>query len=185
MADAQSAAGRTTSSSRRGRLAIMTGQAEQASPAEELPAVAARQPAGQASAASRALYRWLVHLGLIATVVVSLIFEPLVLTIHIVVGLVFAVLVGAHLLQRRRVSVNLAARLVRVMGLGRRAGRLALADALLAAVTLAMLASGFWDWFTGHPTRIRWHALTGVALAVLLAVHTIRRRSRLRRSQVR
>ena len=44
--------------------------------------------------ARRAVLRWLVHLGLIATVVVSLMFEPLVLAIHIAVGLVFVVLVG-------------------------------------------------------------------------------------------
>ncbi len=132
-----------------------------------------------------ALYRWLVHLGLIATVVISLIFEPLVLTIHIVVGLAFVALVGAHLLQRRHVSANLAARLAQLTALRRPAGRLALADALLATVTLAMLISGFWDWFGGHPTRIRWHALTGAGLVVLLMIHTARRWSRLRRSKVR
>ncbi len=107
------------------------------------------------------------------------------LTIHIVVGLAFVALVGGHLAQRRQVSANLVARLARVTALRRPAGRLALADALLAAVTLAVLGSGFWDWFAGHPTRIRWHALTGFALAVLLTVHTIRRWSRLRRSKVR
>ncbi len=159
----------------------MTRDAKQLSPAERASAATARRQA----AARRALYRWLVHLGLMATVVVSLIFEPLVLTIHIVVGLAFVALVGAHLAQRRQVSANLAARLARVTALWRPAGRLALADAVLAVVTLAMLASGFWDWFAGHPTRIRWHALTGVALAILLAIHTVRRWSRLRRSRVR
>ena len=49
---------------------------------------------GARDLARRASLRWLVHLGLIATVVVSLVFEPLVLTIHIAVGLVFVVLVG-------------------------------------------------------------------------------------------
>ena len=69
--------------------------------------------------------------------------------------------------------------------LARPSGRLALADLLLAVITAGMLASGFWDWFAGHPTKIRWHAITGVVLAILLMVHTIRRRSRLRRSAVR
>ena len=69
--------------------------------------------------ARRALLRWLVHLGLIATVVVSLVFEPLVLTIHIAVGLVFVVLVGLHLAQRRRVSARLLSRLARVRALAR------------------------------------------------------------------
>jgi len=133
----------------------------------------------------RVLSRWLVHLGLIATLVVSLMFEPLVLAIHIAVGLVFAVLTGLHLAQRRRVSASLLARLARVGILARPAGRLALADLLLAVITAGMLVSGFWDWSAGHPTRIRWHAITGVVLAILLLAHTVRRRSRLRRSAVR
>jgi len=70
----------------------------------------------------RVLSRWLVHLGLIATLVVSLMFEPLVLAIHIAVGLVFAVLAGLHLAQRRRVSASLLARLARVRVLARPAG---------------------------------------------------------------
>ena len=133
----------------------------------------------------RALFRWLVHLGLIGTVIVSLVFEPLVLAIHIAVGLAFAVLAGMHLLQRRRVSASLLRRLARLQALAGPAGRLALADMLLALITAGMLVSGFWDWFAGHPTKIRWHAITGVVLAILLLVHTVRRWSRLRRSKVR
>jgi hypothetical protein len=133
-----------------------------------------------------ALARWLVHLGLVGTTIVSLVFEPLILAIHIAVGLAFAVLAVTHLVQRRRVSARLLARLSRPgRTLAGPAGRLALADALLAALAAGMLASGFWDWLAGHPTRIRWHAITGVALTVLLVVHTARRRSRLRRSKVR
>lgn len=133
-----------------------------------------------------ALARWLVHLGLVGTTIVSLVFEPLILAIHIAVGLAFTVLAVAHLVQRRRVSARLLARLSRPgRTLAGPAGRLALADALLAALAAGMLASGFWDWLAGHPTRIRWHAITGVALTVLLVVHTARRRSRLRRSKVR
>lgn len=133
----------------------------------------------------RVLFRWLVHLGLIGTLIVSLVFEPLVLAIHIMVGLVFAVLAGLHLAQRRRVSARLLARLARVRILARPSGRLALADMLLAVITAGMLVSGFWDWFAGRPTKIRWHAITGVVLAILLVAHTLRRRSRLRRSAVR
>lgn len=133
-------------------------------------------------AASR---RWWVHLGLLVTVVISLLFEGFMLTVHIAVGFVFVALVVVHLAQRRQVSTNLASRLLRVRGLHRPAGRLAVSDAFLTAVTVAMLVSGFWDWSAGHPTRIRWHAYTGVALAVLVLVHTLRRRRRLRRSQVR
>jgi len=113
----------------------------------------------------RAAARWWVHLGLIVTASVSLAFET-VLTLHIVIGLAFAVLVVTHLLQRRRASVMVASRLARFRSWHRPGGRLALADALLALVTVAMLVSGFWDWSLGHPTRIRWHALSGIVLAV-------------------
>jgi len=132
----------------------------------------------------RGAYRWWVHLGLMLTAAVSLAFEP-ILTIHIVIGLFFAVLVVVHLAQRRRVSAKLAARLLRVRTLYRPGGRLAVADALLATVTVGMLVSGFWDWAGGHPTRVRWHAITGIALAGFLLVHTLRRSARLRSSQVR
>jgi hypothetical protein len=134
--------------------------------------------------AQRQKLRWLVHLGLLATISVSLAFEP-VIAVHVVVGLAFVGLVLAHVFQRRKTSANLARRLVRPRSLGSRAGRLALADAALMAVSAMMLASGFWDLFAGQPTKIRWHAITGVLLAVMTAVHTLRRRSRLRASNVR
>lgn len=136
-----------------------------------------RRPVGEAA-------RWFVHLGLIVTASVSLVFET-VLTIHILVGLVFVALVTAHLGQRRRVSAALLRRLRRVREWGRPAGRLAVADALLLALTIGMLASGLWDWRLGHPTRIRWHALSGFALAGFLVVHTVRRRLRVRASGIR
>lgn len=124
------------------------------------------------------------HVALIGTAVVSLVLEPM-LSLHILLGLVFVGLVVAHLLQRRRTSRALLTRLAGVSMLLRPAGRLALSDALLTALTLAMFVSGMWDWLAGHPTKIRWHALTGVALTGYLVVHTVRRRRRLVRSQVR
>jgi hypothetical protein len=127
--------------------------------------------------------RWWVHLGLILTLVVSLVFE-FVLSIHIIVGVLLVLFVGAHLVQRRRISTTLARRLTRLTSLRGRAGRMALSDALLLALTVAMLASGFVDVALGHPTRVRWHAIFGVVLAIYLLVHTVRRRSRLRSSRV-
>ena len=109
----------------------------------------------------------------------------MVLIIHIAVGLAFAALVVAHLYQRRRVSVKLTGQLFRLRGLTQPSGKLAIADALLAVLTLGMLVSGFWDWAIGHPTRVRWHAITGFVLLAYLCVHTINRRQRLRYSQVR
>ncbi len=127
--------------------------------------------------------RWWVHIGLMLTFVVSLVFE-FVLSIHVIVGLLFLLFVVGHLIQRRRISSTLARRLTRVTSLHRRAGRLALSDALLLALTVAMLISGFVDVALGHPTRVRWHAIFGVGLAIYVVVHTIRRRSRLKSSKI-
>jgi hypothetical protein len=55
---------------------------------------------------------WLVHLGLLVTITVSVAFEPVV-AVHVIVGLAFVALVLAHLLQRRKTSANLARRFVR------------------------------------------------------------------------
>lgn len=124
------------------------------------------------------------HLGLFATAVTSLIFE-FVLTAHIIVGLVFVALVTVHLAQRRRTSNRLIRRLAKVRLLNQPQGRLAVADLALALLTIGMLASGLWDWSLGHPTRIRFHALLGVGLAILLLTHSASRWRRMRTSRVR
>ena len=128
--------------------------------------------------------RWWVHVALLLSASVSVVLEP-VLTVHIALGLLFVAIVPAHLAQRRRVSVALARRFGSARALLAPGGRLALADAALTLLTAAMLASGIWDWRAGHPTRIRWHAISGVLLAGFLVVHTVRRRGRLRGSTVR
>jgi len=134
--------------------------------------------------ASRQTRRWLVHVGLIVTAVTSLTFE-FVLTIHILVGLVFIAFVVAHLVQRRRTSVRLLRRLADVRLLRKSRGRLAVADLVLMLLTVGMFASGLWDWSLGHPTRIRFHALLGVGLALALVTHSIARWKRMRTSRVR
>ena len=133
---------------------------------------------------SKPTRRWLVHLGLIATAITSLTFE-FVLTLHIVLGLVFVALVAVHLGQRRRTSSRLIKRLTKVRLLNQPQGRLAIADLALALFSAGMLASGLWDWALGHPTRIRYHALVGVGLAIFLLVHSATRWKRLRKSSVR
>lgn len=130
-----------------------------------------------------ALSRWLIHLGLILTAIVSLALE-FVIAVHIIVGLIFVVFVGVHLAQRRRVSMNLIRRLPRITKWAQRSGRMAVSDTLLLTLTLGMLASGFVDLAIGHPTRLRWHAITGVVLAIWLVVHTLRRRTRLKKSSI-
>ena len=99
----------------------------------------------------RARARLTVHLGLIVTAAVSLTLEP-VLTLHIALGLVFIGLVGAHLVQRRHTTSRLASRLVHPV-LTRPSDRLALSDALLLALTVAMFGSGLWDWLAGRRLR--------------------------------
>jgi hypothetical protein len=127
--------------------------------------------------------RWLVHLGLLVTLVVSLVFEtdPF---IHILLGLIFVALVVAHLWQRRRTSLGLIRRLTKIGHLHKRPGRLAFSDLVLTLLTTAMVVSGFWDWIAGHPTKIRWHAITGIALTIYVVVHTVKRWKRLRSSKV-
>jgi len=133
--------------------------------------------------ARRTLGRTAVHLALIVAAVTSLVFEP-VLAIHIGVGLLLTGLLAVHLGQRRVISQALIAKLVRQPSARRRSTRMALADLVLLAVTLVMLGSGLWDWMVG-PTRLRWHAISGVVLAGLLLSHTVRRRRRVLTSTIR
>jgi hypothetical protein len=119
-----------------------------------------------------------------ASVVISLVFE-FILTVHVVVGLVFIALIVCHLAQRRRVSGKLLRRLTQFSTAQSRLARMAISDALLAVLTLGMLASGIVDLVLGHPTQIRWHAILGVVLTAYLVVHTLRRRKRLKSSAIR
>lgn len=127
--------------------------------------------------------RAVVHVALIGTAAVSLAVEPL-LTAHILLGLGFVGFVGAHLVQRSRITRRLARQLRRPRSWPKPAGRLAWSDAALTVLTVVMLGSGLWDWLM-TPTHIRWHAISGVLLAGYLVVHTVRRRRQLTRSQVR
>ncbi|HVB70062.1 MAG TPA: hypothetical protein VND83_00995 [Acidimicrobiales bacterium] len=138
----------------------------------------------RSSLSRRKVQRWLVHVGLIATVITSLVLEP-VMVIHVAFGVAFAVLVGIHLAQRRLVSKRLSLRLLRFRQMWLPAGRLALADGFLFIISIAMLLSGFWDLWAPHHTKFRWHAITGVVLTFYLGVHTVRRWRRLRFSEIR
>jgi hypothetical protein len=121
---------------------------------------------------------------LIGSAIVSLVLEP-ILVLHVIFGVLFVFLVACHLAQRRRISKRLAVRLLKARGLLLPGSRLALADGFLFIVTSAMLISGFWDLWAPHHTKIRWHAITGVVMTVFLIVHTVRRRARLRISNIR
>jgi heme exporter protein D len=114
------------------------------------------------------------------------------IAIHTDVGLAFVGLVVVHLAQRRRTLARMATRIPRTGGIARRAIRLAVSDLLLLFITLNVLVSGILDWNRGMPIQLplpppfgRWHAVSGAALVVYLAVHVWRRRKRLRRSTIR
>ncbi len=152
-----------------------------------------RAPLGPAIA-RRAARRWRVHLGLIASFVVSIVvlvpgmpgygsFAP-----HEAVGLAFFALLTLHLAQRRRAIRSLVRRAsaVRVQLSG---------DAFLAASALSTLASGIVDWRLGHPFEIPflasapviisfWHRLSVLLLLIALVRHVLHRRRRLRTSRI-
>ena len=124
---------------------------------------------------TRSWRRWLIDILLIVGVVISLIFEPLSVAIHSVVGLVFVGMVGPHLWYRRRWIAGVLTRL-------RRPGRLSAAlrwslsqSSLLLALVMVVTMSGLYDWLDAR-TRIRWHAISSVILIVVVARHAWTRR---------
>jgi hypothetical protein len=129
----------------------------------------------------RSWRRWLIDILLIAGGVVSLVFEPISIAIHSIVGLIFVGTVGPHLWHRRRWMTGVLARL-------RRGGRLpatlgwSVAQSVLLLVLVAVVtASGLYDWLDAR-TRIRWHAISSIILIVVVARHAwTRRRWLLRR----
>ena len=133
---------------------------------------------------ARSWRRWLIDILLIAGVVISLIFEPLSVAVHSVVGLVFAGTVGPHLWYRRRWIAGVLTRL-------RRPGRLPAArrwglaqSSLLLALVVVVTVSGLYDWLDAR-TRIRWHAISSVVLVVVVARHAWTRRQWLLRRRRR
>ncbi len=139
--------------------------------------------------------RWWVHLGLLVSCGAALL---IVLArtgtgVHILAGLCFAGLVGAHLTQRRRTVRTLAGDIVSPSRWRTRHGRLALSGAVLAFLALNVVVSGIVDWASARPVMVglpgmaalNWHTTTGLLLAVYLVVHVVRRRARLRHSRIR
>lgn len=140
--------------------------------------------------------RWLVHLGLLvfaAAAVGTLQLLHIRNAIHADVGLAFAGLVIVHLAQRRH---RIAGMFARLWGFRRRVVRelrVMASDAILAFVTVNVVASGLLDWNRGAPLLLpflpqpfdRWHLLASAVLVVYLVIHVSRRWRRLRRSAIR
>jgi hypothetical protein len=139
--------------------------------------------------------RWLVHLGLLATVAAA--FGTLQLlhirnAIHADVGLAFAGLVIVHLAQRRHRVARLVTQLGRARPLVVSELRLLASDSVLAFLAVNVVVSGIIDWGRGAPLTLpfpppfgRWHLLSSIALVGYLVVHVSRRWRRIRRSTIR
>lgn len=145
--------------------------------------------------------RWYVHLALLVTLagsLVTLIYLSHSITIHVIFGVAFMVLVLFHLYQRRRTVASLAKQFV---GTSRRAkgpSRLAISDTILELLVANVLASGVVDAVNHQATELnflssigfppglmQWHKLASLVLVVYIIVHVSRRWRRLRRSHVR
>jgi hypothetical protein len=143
----------------------------------------------------RARFRWLVHLGLLASVAAAfgtLQFLHIGNAIHADVGLAFAGLVVIHLAQRRHRIARMLAQLMRLRPRMERELRLLASDAILTFITINLVVSGILDWGRGAPLLLpfpppfqRWHLTSSAVLVVYLVVHISRRWRRLRRSTIR
>jgi hypothetical protein len=124
--------------------------------------------------------RWLIDIALIAGGVVSVIFEPVSIAIHSVIGLVFVGTVGPHLWHRRGWIRGTLRRLRERRRFSPRLRWSFGQSVFLAVLVLVVTVSGVWDWLD-VPTRIRLHALSSVVLIVVVARHAWTRRGWLTR----
>jgi hypothetical protein len=119
------------------------------------------------------------------------------ITLHVIFGVWFMVMLSFHLYQRRRTIKTLLRRLFGVQTRVRAASRLAISDIILELLVLNVLVSGIVDGVNHHATQFplanalhlppglsQWHKLAAVVLVVYATVHVIRRRKRLRRSHI-
>jgi hypothetical protein len=115
-------------------------------------------------------------------------------TDHAVIGLLVLALVLVHLTQRRHAVQRLVSRLFgRQSSIGRQT-RQAASDVILWLLTLNAMVSGVADFVVGHTIFLpipgpnvlqKWHAMSALILLAYVIVHVIRRRKRLRTSQIR
>jgi len=119
--------------------------------------------------------RWLIDILLIAGGIVSVIFEPLSVAIHSVIGLVFVGTVGPHLWHRRGWIRGTLSRLRQRRRLSARLRWSLSQSLLLLALVVVVTASGLYDWLDER-SRIRWHAISSVILIAVVARHAWTRR---------
>ncbi len=125
----------------------------------------------------------------------SLIYLSKSITIHVVFGVAFMVMMLFHLYQRRRTVKSLLKRLVGASSHVKVS--LVVSNVILELLVLDVLISGIVDGMQHHATQFpfaatlglppglsQWHKLAAVVLTIYLIVHIIRRRKRLRRSHI-
>ncbi len=119
--------------------------------------------------------RWLIDMLLIAGGIVSVIFEPLSIAVHSVIGLIFAGSVGPHLWHRRAWIRGTLGRLRQRKRLSAKL-RWSLSQSLLLGVLVVVVTvSGLYDWLDER-SKIRWHAISSVVLIIVVARHAWTRR---------
>jgi hypothetical protein len=144
--------------------------------------------------------RWYVHLTLLVSLagsLLSLITLSHSITIHVIFGVLFMVMLLFHLFQRRRTITTLLKRLLGRHSRTRTATRLAVSDIILELLVLNVFASGIVDGVNHQATQMplaaaiglppglsQWHKLAAIVLVVYATVHIVRRRKRLRRSHI-
>jgi hypothetical protein len=144
--------------------------------------------------------RWYVHVALLLSLagsLLSLIYLSRSITIHVIFGVTFMVMMVIHLFQRRRTITSLLKRLFGSTARTSAASRLAISDIILELLVLDVLVSGVVDalrhqatqfpWATAlhiPPGLSQWHKLAAIVLVVYATIHIIRRRKRLRRSHI-
>jgi hypothetical protein len=125
--------------------------------------------------------RWLIDMLLIAGGVISLLFEPLAIAIHSIVGLIFVGAVGPHLWHRRAWIRAAATRIRQRRGMPPKMRWGAGQAVLLFVLVIIVTVSGLWDWL-GTATKTRWHALSSLVLIAVIIWHAwVRRRWLVRR----
>ena len=137
--------------------------------------------------------RWYVHVALLLSLagsLLSLIFLSHSITIHVVFGVWFVIMMCVHLFQRRRTIATLIKRLLGVRPRSGGSSRLALSDIFLELLVLNVLVSGAVDGLSHHATQFplanalhlppglsQWHKLSSFVLVVYATVHIVRRRN--------
>jgi len=144
--------------------------------------------------------RWYVHLALLVSLagsLLSLIYLSRSITLHVIFGVWFMVMLMFHFYQRRRTIKALLKRMIGLQTRTRTTTRLVISDIILELLVLDVLVSGIVDGVQHHATQFplasalhlppgldQWHKLAALVLVVYAIVHILRRRRRLRRSHI-